>query len=60
MSSKRIIGSAAILGNLAIGGKYAMRTFNGTAPDANTGIVDYPIYKRSEVQKYLICYQSPV
>lgn len=53
MSSKRIIGSAAILGNLAIGGKYAMRTFNGTAPDANTGIVDYPIYKRSEVQKIL-------
>ncbi|UTS53818.1 hypothetical protein UES1_451 [Escherichia phage UE-S1] len=53
MSSKRIIGSAEILGNLAIGGKYAMRTFNGTSPDANTGIVNYPIYNRSEVQRIL-------
>lgn len=53
MSSKRIIGSAEILGNLAIGQRYAMRTFNGTSPNANTGIVQYPIYKRSEVQSIL-------
>lgn len=53
MSSQRIIGNASILGNLAIAGKNAMRTFNGVSPDSNTGIVDYPIYKRSEVQKIL-------
>lgn len=53
MSSKRIIGSAEVLGNLAINGKYTMRTFNGTAPNANTGIVSYPYYKRQEVQDIL-------
>lgn len=53
MSSKRVIGSAEILGNLTLNGKYAMRTFNGTAPDANTGIVSYPYYKRQEVQDIL-------
>lgn len=53
MSSKRVIGSAEILGNLAINGKYAMRTFNGTAPNANTGIVTYPYYKRQDVQDIL-------
>ena len=51
--SKRVIGSAEILGNLVIKGQYAGRTFNGTAPDSSTGIVDYPIYKRSEVQEIL-------
>lgn len=53
MSSKRVIGSAEILGNLTLNGKYAMRTFNGTAPNANTGIVTYPYYKRQEVQDIL-------
>lgn len=51
--SKRVIGSAEILGNLVIKGQYAGRTFNGTAPNSSTGIVDYPIYKRSEVQEIL-------
>lgn len=53
MSSKRIIGSAEILGNLTLNGKYAMRTFNGVGPNANTGIVSYPYYKRQEVQDIL-------
>lgn len=53
MSSKRIIGSAEILGNLTLNGKYAMRTFNGVGPNANTGIISYPYYKRQEVQDIL-------
>lgn len=53
MSSKRVIGSVEFLSNLAVNGKYAMRSFNGVNPDANTGIITYPFYTREEVQKIL-------
>ncbi|AZU98115.1 hypothetical protein CPT_Munch_171 [Salmonella phage Munch] len=53
MSSKRVIGNVEILGNLTINGKYAMRTFNHTNPDPNTGIITYPFYTRGEVQDIL-------
>lgn len=45
----KIFGSLEVQGNLQINGKYAMRTFNGIAPGANTGDVDYPYYRKSEV-----------
>lgn len=51
--SKKIFGSAEIKGNLQINGKYAMRTFNGIAPDANTGDVNYPFYRKAEVDTIL-------
>lgn len=53
MSSKRVIGSVEILGNLAINGKYALRTFNGTPAGADTGIITSPFYKRKEIQQIL-------
>lgn len=53
MSSMRIIGSTQVTGNLTINGKYVMRSFNGVVPNANTGIIQYPYYKRKEVQDIL-------
>ena len=49
----KIFGSLEVQGNLQINGKYAMRTFNGVAPGANTGDVDYPYYRKSEVDAIL-------
>lgn len=47
--STKIIGSLEVQGNLQLNGKYIMRTFNGVSPGANTGDVDYPFYRKSEV-----------
>lgn len=51
--SKRVIGSLEVQGNLQINGKYAMRFFNGIAPNANTGDVNFPFYRKSEVDTIL-------
>lgn len=53
MTSKRVIGSVEFLSNLAVNGRFAMRSFNGVVPDPNTGIVDYPFYTRDDVQRIL-------
>lgn len=51
--STRIIGSLEVQGNLQINGKYAMRVFNGILPDANTGNVSFPFYRKSEIDTVL-------
>lgn len=51
--SKRVIGSLEVQGNLQINGKYAMRIFNGLAPDTNTGDVNYPFYRKDVIDSML-------
>lgn len=49
----KIFGSLEVQGNLQLNGKYAMRTFNGVSPGADTGDVDYPYYRKSEVDSLM-------